>query len=133
MVPHIFFVNSNITLYWKSSIVNVIHHTALLLKVLSNSSCICQSSVHKLISSYGNIFALKKCLLMFNFGYPVFGHQDNLNHMKRSPKVVVISYTMLSRLRRSMLEQKWALLIVDESHNIRCTKKKSESVEVFHF
>ncbi|KAK7411371.1 hypothetical protein VNO78_02804 [Psophocarpus tetragonolobus] len=53
----------------------------------------------------------------------VFGHQDNPIYLKRSPKVVVISYTMLHRLRKSMLEREWALLIVDESHHVRCTKK----------
>ncbi|KAM6593938.1 hypothetical protein CsatA_001641 [Cannabis sativa] len=53
----------------------------------------------------------------------VFGHQNNPVHLKRFPKVVVISYTMLHRLRKSMLEREWALLIVDESHHVRCTKK----------
>lgn len=60
----------------------------------------------------------------------VFGHQNNLKYLTRSPKVVVISYTMLHRLRKSMLEQEWALMIVDECHNIRCTKKMMESEEV---
>ncbi|KAJ8643977.1 hypothetical protein MRB53_005725 [Persea americana] len=59
----------------------------------------------------------------------VFGHQNNLKYLTRSPKVVVISYTMLHRLRKSMLEQEWALMIVDECHNIRCTKKMMESEE----
>ncbi|KAL5544566.1 hypothetical protein UlMin_008350 [Ulmus minor] len=53
----------------------------------------------------------------------VFGHQNNPAHLKRFPKVVVISYTMLHRLRKTMLEREWALLIVDESHHVRCTKK----------
>ncbi|KAH1126757.1 hypothetical protein AAZX31_06G189900 [Glycine max] len=53
----------------------------------------------------------------------VFGHQDNPIYLKRSPRVVVISYTMLHRLRKSMLEREWALLIIDESHHVRCTKK----------
>ncbi|POO01949.1 SNF2 domain-containing protein / helicase domain-containing protein / HNH endonuclease domain-containing protein [Trema orientale] len=53
----------------------------------------------------------------------VFGHQNNPVHLKRCPKVVVISYTMLHRLRKSMLEREWSLLIVDESHHVRCTKK----------
>ncbi|XP_020226303.1 DNA annealing helicase and endonuclease ZRANB3 [Cajanus cajan] len=53
----------------------------------------------------------------------VFGHLDNPVYLTRSPKVVVISYTMLHRLRKSMLEREWALLIVDESHHVRCTKK----------
>nr|XP_010936358.1 DNA annealing helicase and endonuclease ZRANB3 isoform X1 [Elaeis guineensis] len=59
----------------------------------------------------------------------VFGHQNNLEYLERFPKVVVISYTMLNRLRKSMLEQEWALMIIDESHNLRCTKQKSESEE----
>ncbi|MQL74105.1 hypothetical protein Taro_006455, partial [Colocasia esculenta] len=59
----------------------------------------------------------------------VFGHQDNVDHLERFPKVVVISYTMLHRLRRSMLKRHWALVIVDESHNIRCTKKALECEE----
>ncbi|GMN54237.1 hypothetical protein TIFTF001_023365 [Ficus carica] len=53
----------------------------------------------------------------------VFGHQNNPAHLKRCPKVVVISFTMLHRLRKSMLDRDWALLIVDESHHVRCTKK----------
>ncbi|XP_062116619.1 uncharacterized protein LOC133830616 isoform X4 [Humulus lupulus] len=53
----------------------------------------------------------------------VFGHQNNPVLLKRFPKVVVISYTMLYRLRKSMLEREWALLVVDESHHVRCTKK----------
>ncbi|XP_042463394.1 DNA annealing helicase and endonuclease ZRANB3-like isoform X2 [Zingiber officinale] len=59
----------------------------------------------------------------------VFGHQDNLDYLERHPKVVVISYTMLSRLRKAMLERNWSVIIVDESHNIRCTKKQFESEE----
>ncbi|KAK7304668.1 hypothetical protein VNO77_42553 [Canavalia gladiata] len=58
-----------------------------------------------------------------------FGHQDNPIYLTRSPRVVVISYTMLHRLRKSMLEREWALLIVDESHHVRCTKK-SEPGEI---
>ncbi|XP_059641491.1 uncharacterized protein LOC132283544 [Cornus florida] len=60
----------------------------------------------------------------------VFGHQNNPAHLKRCPRVVVISYTMLHRLRRSILEREWAILIVDESHHVRCTKKPSESEEI---
>lgn len=37
---------------------------------------------------------------------------------------------MLNRLRKSMLEREWALIIIDESHNLRCTKQKLESEEV---
>ncbi|KAF7806233.1 DNA annealing helicase and endonuclease ZRANB3 [Senna tora] len=37
---------------------------------------------------------------------------------------------MLHRLRKSMLERDWALLIVDESHHVRCTKKTSEPGEI---
>ncbi|CAK9166288.1 unnamed protein product [Ilex paraguariensis] len=37
---------------------------------------------------------------------------------------------MLHRLRKSMLEQEWGTLIVDESHHVRCTKKRSEPEEV---
>ncbi|XP_068653942.1 uncharacterized protein [Aristolochia californica] len=59
----------------------------------------------------------------------VFGHKDNLTYLTTCPKVVVISYTMLHRLRKSMLEHEWALMIVDESHNLRCTKKAIEADE----
>ncbi|KAJ6761440.1 DNA ANNEALING HELICASE AND ENDONUCLEASE ZRANB3 FAMILY MEMBER [Salix koriyanagi] len=48
----------------------------------------------------------------------VFGHRNNPVHLTRCPKVVVISYTMLHHLRKAMLEQEWALLIVDESHHV---------------
>ncbi|PIA39461.1 hypothetical protein AQUCO_02600129v1 [Aquilegia coerulea] len=37
---------------------------------------------------------------------------------------------MLHRLRNSMLSQEWALLIIDESHHVRCTKKASEPEEL---
>ncbi|KAL5746769.1 hypothetical protein ACOSQ2_024066 [Xanthoceras sorbifolium] len=60
----------------------------------------------------------------------VFGHQNNPAYLTRFPKVVVISYTMLHRLRKSMMEREWALLIVDESHYVRCSKKKTEPEEV---
>ncbi|XP_034673278.1 DNA annealing helicase and endonuclease ZRANB3 isoform X2 [Vitis riparia] len=60
----------------------------------------------------------------------VFGHQNNPAHLTRCPRVVVISYTMLHRLRKSMLEREWALLIVDESHHLQCTKKKSEPQKI---
>ncbi|GKU88872.1 hypothetical protein SLEP1_g3086 [Rubroshorea leprosula] len=60
----------------------------------------------------------------------VFGHRDNPAYLKRCPRVVVISYTMLSRLRKTMLEQNWAVLIVDESHHLRCSKKPSEPDEI---
>ncbi|KAJ7978477.1 DNA annealing helicase and endonuclease ZRANB3 [Quillaja saponaria] len=59
----------------------------------------------------------------------VFGHKDNPAYLSRCPRVVVISYTMLHRLRKSMIELEWALLIVDESHHVRCTKKP-ESQEI---
>ncbi|GFZ03537.1 SNF2 domain-containing protein [Actinidia rufa] len=59
----------------------------------------------------------------------VFGHKSNPVNLPRRPRVVVISYTMLHRLRKSILEQDWALLIVDESHHVRCTKKTSEPGE----
>ncbi|OMO51229.1 SNF2-related protein [Corchorus capsularis] len=60
----------------------------------------------------------------------VFGHRDNPAYLKKSPKVVVISFTMLNRLRKIMLEQEWALLVVDESHHLRCSRKASESGEI---
>ncbi|OVA00749.1 SNF2-related [Macleaya cordata] len=60
----------------------------------------------------------------------VFGHHDNPAHLSRCPRVVVISYKMLHHLRKSILEQEWALLIVDESHHIRCSKKSSEPEEI---
>ncbi|XP_078430279.1 SNF2 domain-containing protein / helicase domain-containing protein / HNH endonuclease domain-containing protein isoform X2 [Wolffia australiana] len=59
----------------------------------------------------------------------VFGHLDKIDRLPQIPKFVVISYTMLHRIRRSILWQKWSLMIVDESHNIRCTKKAVESEE----
>lgn len=55
----------------------------------------------------------------------VFGHQNNPANLARFPKVVVISYKMLHNLKRSISEQKWAVLIVDESHHVRCTKRPS--------
>ncbi|RCV13837.1 hypothetical protein SETIT_2G378100v2 [Setaria italica] len=59
----------------------------------------------------------------------VFGRQDSLEHLSATPRAVIISYQMLSRLRESMANKTWALMIVDESHNIRCTKKKVEKNE----
>uniref|UniRef100_A0A0E0LKL3 Helicase ATP-binding domain-containing protein n=1 Tax=Oryza punctata TaxID=4537 RepID=A0A0E0LKL3_ORYPU len=59
----------------------------------------------------------------------VFGHQDSLERVGACPKAVVISYQMLSRLRKSMMNRRWALMIIDESHNIRCTKKTHEKNE----
>ncbi|XP_021860897.1 uncharacterized protein [Spinacia oleracea] len=60
----------------------------------------------------------------------VFGHKDNPLHLKRRPKIVVISYTMLSHLRGSMLKWEWGVMIIDESHHIRCSKKKVEPREI---
>ncbi|OWM65249.1 hypothetical protein CDL15_Pgr008839 [Punica granatum] len=60
----------------------------------------------------------------------VFCHRDNPLHLKKWPKIVVISYTMLHRLRNSMLEHDWGCLIVDESHHLRCSKKASEPEEI---
>lgn len=60
----------------------------------------------------------------------VFGHQDNPARLPKCPRVVVTSYTMLRRLRKSMVEQEWATMVVDESHNLRCTKKASENEEI---
>uniref|UniRef100_A0ACD5ULP0 Uncharacterized protein n=1 Tax=Avena sativa TaxID=4498 RepID=A0ACD5ULP0_AVESA len=57
----------------------------------------------------------------------VFGRQDSLDYLDACPKVVIISYKMLSHLRRSMSTRRWALMIIDESHNIRCTKMKQEN------
>lgn len=59
----------------------------------------------------------------------VFGHQNNPSDLAKCPKIVVVSYTMLSRLQKSMLAMKWGLMIVDESHNLRCTKKMTECDE----
>jgi SNF2 family DNA or RNA helicase len=67
---------------------------------------------------------------MANFLFSVFGRQDSLEHLSATPRAVIISYQMLSRLRESMANRTWALMIVDESHNIRCTKKKEEKHEV---
>ncbi|KAL1196782.1 TATA-binding protein-associated factor BTAF1 [Cardamine amara subsp. amara] len=60
----------------------------------------------------------------------VFGHQNNPAYLPKWPKVVVISYKMLQHLRTTMLEREWALLIVDESHHLRCSKKKSDPPEI---
>uniref|UniRef100_A0A453B5Z7 Helicase ATP-binding domain-containing protein n=1 Tax=Aegilops tauschii subsp. strangulata TaxID=200361 RepID=A0A453B5Z7_AEGTS len=59
----------------------------------------------------------------------VFGRRDSLEYLDFCPKVVVISYTMLSILRKSMINRRWALMIIDESHNIRCTKMKEENTQ----
>ncbi|CAI9111969.1 OLC1v1012325C1 [Oldenlandia corymbosa var. corymbosa] len=58
----------------------------------------------------------------------VFSRKDNPANLAKYPKIVVISYRMLHHLEKSMLQQEWATLIVDESHHLRCTKK-SESEE----
>ncbi|XVF11849.1 hypothetical protein REPUB_Repub08aG0062600 [Reevesia pubescens] len=60
----------------------------------------------------------------------VFGHRDNPAYLTKYPRVVVISYTMLKHLWKSMLDREWALLIVDESHHLRCSQKASESGEM---
>ncbi|KAG8496693.1 hypothetical protein CXB51_007940 [Gossypium anomalum] len=60
----------------------------------------------------------------------VFGHRDNPAYLNKYPRVVVISYTMLKHLRKSMLEHEWALIIVDESHHLRCSRKSTESAEI---
>ncbi|CAI0560430.1 unnamed protein product [Linum tenue] len=59
----------------------------------------------------------------------VFGHQNNPALLERKPRAVVISFKMLHHLRSTMLEREWALMIVDESHHLRCCKKK-ESHEI---
>ncbi|WZY80175.1 hypothetical protein YC2023_026559 [Brassica napus] len=59
----------------------------------------------------------------------VFGHQNNPAYLPRWPKVVVISYTMLQRLRKTMLEREWALLILDESHHIQTVLDVAEKVK----
>ncbi|KAK6920937.1 HNH endonuclease [Dillenia turbinata] len=59
----------------------------------------------------------------------VFGHENNPAYLTRSPKVVVISYTMLKHLQKSMIEREWALLIIDESHHLRSSKRFSEPGE----
>jgi hypothetical protein len=60
----------------------------------------------------------------------VFGRKNNLTESMELPKVVVISFHMLARLRESMLSRKWGMVIVDEAHNLRCTRKKVECDEV---
>ncbi|CAN6470106.1 unnamed protein product [Victoria cruziana] len=59
----------------------------------------------------------------------VFGHQDNVVYLTSCPKIVVISYTMLHRLRKTIQQRDWAMMIIDESHNVRCTKRVTESDE----
>ncbi|XP_048500280.1 uncharacterized protein LOC104893980 isoform X3 [Beta vulgaris subsp. vulgaris] len=60
----------------------------------------------------------------------VFGHKDDPQHLKSHPKIVVISYTMLNRLQHSIRKLKWAIMIIDEAHHIRCSKKKMEPKEI---
>lgn len=60
----------------------------------------------------------------------MFGYKDDPVHLKSRPKIVVISYTMLNRLRASIRNWKWGIMIIDESHHIRCSKKKSEPREI---
>ncbi|KAI3953780.1 hypothetical protein MKW98_017604 [Papaver atlanticum] len=60
----------------------------------------------------------------------VFGHQDNPVRLQRFPRIVVISYRMLNILRKSILEQEWSLLIIDESHHLRSSKKTPEPYEI---
>ncbi|XP_047966683.1 DNA annealing helicase and endonuclease ZRANB3 isoform X2 [Salvia hispanica] len=60
----------------------------------------------------------------------VFRGPDNPARLAKLPRIVVISYTMLRRLRSSMLEQDWVTLIVDESHHLRCSKQSSEKDEL---
>ncbi|XP_057952741.1 uncharacterized protein LOC131146912 isoform X2 [Malania oleifera] len=60
----------------------------------------------------------------------VFNHRDNPANLMKCPRIVITSYTMLHHLRKSMLELEWAILIVDESHHVRCTKKMTESEEI---
>lgn len=60
----------------------------------------------------------------------VFGRKNNLAENTPLPKVVVISFNMLARLRESMSSRQWGIVIVDEAHNLRCTSKKLECDEV---
>jgi hypothetical protein len=60
----------------------------------------------------------------------VFGRKNDPAKQMRMRKVVVVSYTMMKHLRRSMVSLKWGMLIVDESHNLRCTQKKLPCEEV---
>ncbi|XP_042035653.1 DNA annealing helicase and endonuclease ZRANB3 isoform X2 [Salvia splendens] len=60
----------------------------------------------------------------------VFRGPDNPARLTKLPRIVVISYTMLRRLRSSMLEQDWVTLIVDESHHLHCSKQSSEKDEL---
>lgn len=62
--------------------------------------------------------------------FPVFCSKDNPARLPKRPKVVVTSYTMLRILRKSMLEQEWVTLIVDESHHLHSTKQAKEKDEV---
>ncbi|KAJ7564591.1 hypothetical protein O6H91_02G024600 [Diphasiastrum complanatum] len=59
----------------------------------------------------------------------VFGRRNDLLD-STPPKVVIISYTMLNRLRGSMLAKNWEVVIVDESHNLRSSKRIQESEEI---
>lgn len=65
--------------------------------------------------------------------FSVYSHQDNPAQLTKCPKVVVTSYTMLEHLQRSMIGREWATLIVDESHHLRCSKKRSDTKEVYDF
>eukprot|EP00850_Spirogloea_muscicola_P002849 SM000011S19027 [mRNA] locus=s11:399749:406722:- [translate_table: standard] len=61
----------------------------------------------------------------------VFGRKDYVDSTEgRLPKVVVTSYTMLPRIRASLSRIQWGMVIVDESHNMRTSKKTYECEEV---
>eukprot|EP00850_Spirogloea_muscicola_P005681 SM000026S08930 [mRNA] locus=s26:539501:546330:- [translate_table: standard] len=61
----------------------------------------------------------------------VFGRRDDVDGKEgRLPKVVVTSYTMLPRIRASLSCIQWGMVIVDESHNMRTSKKLYECEEV---
>lgn len=85
-------------------------------------------SITKLLTRI--LFSRYSVDLINNCVFPVFGHQNSLDYLEHCPKVVIISYRMLSRLKKSMIDKNWAVMIIDESHNIRCTKKKTEKDEV---
>eukprot|EP00850_Spirogloea_muscicola_P004277 SM000018S03642 [mRNA] locus=s18:505658:512598:+ [translate_table: standard] len=61
----------------------------------------------------------------------VFGRRDDVDGKEgRLPKVVVTSYTMLPRIRASLSCIQWGMVIADESHNMRTSKKLYECEEV---
>ena len=46
-----------------------------------------------------------------------------------TPKIVIVSYKMVQRLRSDLLRRAWGLVIVDESHTLRTPMSRSEALQ----